>query len=564
MYIEIFKYIDRIFCMIRPRKILYMAIDGVAPRAKMNQQRSRRFRASQEEEIKRQDEERIRRDLGMDLEDASKKNHFDSNCITPGTPFMDQLAICLRYYVIDRLNNDPGWSNVQVILSDASVPGEGEHKIMDFIRRQKTLSSYDPNTKHVLYGLDADLIMLALATHEPYFWILREEVAVKNFKDRACETCGQTGHNSFQCRGAAKERVGKWDDQSKYLELKPFLFVHISVLREYLEEEMKLLDAPFEWNVERAIDDWVFMCFFVGNDFLPHLPSLDIREGAVEVLIDIWKKLARNWDGYLTDSGDIALDRVQTVMEELGLLEDEVFIKRRETDESRRIKRFERKQRSRGYNNNDGRDQYGNLPKTLLKSAAYIQEQMSGLETFSVKDKSIAHRKRPAEVPKFVPEKKPHFSHQSPDLGAANMDAAKKLKMELLSKLGKPAIDKNPTGQFSMSDFQAAPASNPPAVNVKKAVEIVATEEIMEEDEEEEEVDAGDVAGLDPELVEELEEALEPEPETGIVHKIDIDSDEEAPEDDIKLWESGWKARYYENKFQVNLGDDAFRQRCFY
>jgi 5'-3' exoribonuclease 2 len=78
----------------------------------MNQQRSRRFRAAQEEEIKRKDEERIRLEQGLPLHDTERKMHFDSNCITPGTPFMDQLAICLRYYVIDRLNNDPGWKNV--------------------------------------------------------------------------------------------------------------------------------------------------------------------------------------------------------------------------------------------------------------------------------------------------------------------------------------------------------------------------------------------------------------------------------------------------------------------
>lgn len=72
---------------------------------------------------------------------------------------------------------------------------------MDYIRRQRSHPSHDPNTKHVIYGLDADLIMLSLATHEPHFRVLREDVFAQDKKGRGCHTCGQMGHHSSQCTG---------------------------------------------------------------------------------------------------------------------------------------------------------------------------------------------------------------------------------------------------------------------------------------------------------------------------------------------------------------------------
>lgn len=332
MMIAIFECIDRLFNIVRPRKLLYMAIDGVAPRAKMNQQRSRRFRASKEAVEKAAEVERIREELkerGAILPpEKPKGEHFDSNCITPGTPFMDRLSKCLQYYIHDRLNNNPAWKGIKVILSDANVPGEGEHKIMDYIRKQRSQPDHDPNTHHVLCGADADLIMLGLATHEANFTIIREEFLPN--KPRPCDVCNCLGHESKDCQGLAT--VGGEPDIPVFGKETQFIFVRLSVLREYLERELEMPNLPFEYNFDRVLDDWVFMCFFVGNDFLPHLPSLEIREGAIDRLINLYKKCVYKTGGYLTDSGEVALERVEMIMTDLGYMEDQIFKERQKSE----------------------------------------------------------------------------------------------------------------------------------------------------------------------------------------------------------------------------------------
>ena len=73
------------------------------------------------------------------------------------------------------------WQRLKIVFSGHEVPGEGEHKIMGYIRSMKMQPDYNPMTKHCMCGQDADLIMLALATHEPHFSLLREHIDFQSF-----------------------------------------------------------------------------------------------------------------------------------------------------------------------------------------------------------------------------------------------------------------------------------------------------------------------------------------------------------------------------------------------
>uniref|UniRef100_A0AAX7TSR9 5'-3' exoribonuclease 1 n=1 Tax=Astatotilapia calliptera TaxID=8154 RepID=A0AAX7TSR9_ASTCA len=253
IFADIFHYLEVLFRIIKPRKVFFMAVDGVAPRAKMNQQRGRRFRLSAKEA-----EEKIKKALDKG-EVLPTEARFDSNCITPGTEFMVRLQEQLKYFVHNKLSNDKLWENVKVYLSGHETPGEGEHKIMEFIRSENTKPNHDPNTRHCLYGLDADLIMLGLTSHEPNFALLREEV--------------RFGGKKSQKRITAPEET-------------TFHLLHLSLMREYIDYEFSELKNKMgsDYDLEQVIDDWILMGFLVGNDFIPHLPNLHINHDALPLL----------------------------------------------------------------------------------------------------------------------------------------------------------------------------------------------------------------------------------------------------------------------------------------
>ncbi|XP_047138728.1 5'-3' exoribonuclease 1 isoform X1 [Hydra vulgaris] len=352
---NIFDYIETLFRIIKPKKNFFMAVDGCAPRAKMNQQRSRRFRTAKE--------------VGISIENAiqrgetlPKGDSFDSNCITPGTEFMDRLHQQLKYFINYKISTDPLWKHCVVHFSGHNVPGEGEHKIMDYIRYCKSKPDYDPNTRHCLYGLDADLIMLGLSVHEPHFCLLREEVRF----------------------GAKSNIVLSPGDQVFHL-------LHLSLLREYLDLEFSSMkeSLEFEYDLEKIIDDWIFLGFLVGNDFVPHLPHMHINHDALPYFYSVYKDFLITADGYINEGGVVNLTRLKQFFGCVSDFDYELFAEWKKTSSGIKSKNEENDKKIFSLENPDGTEGFANAFANFSFNGS-LQKKSKKLIKVKGSDKDLA------------------------------------------------------------------------------------------------------------------------------------------------------------------------------
>ena len=216
------EYIDKIINYANPKEGVYLAIDGVAPVAKIKQQRYRRFKSVHDRE----------------LFDNIKRKHnkpvtkfWNNSAITPGTEFMEKLHFKILAWAQEK--------KIKVIYSSCKTPSEGEHKLLQFIRdnlKEKKEYSY------VMYGLDADLIFLCLSTNSPNLFLLRE----------------------------AKE----FDNKSSSEELN---YVSIDIMRTLIKDTMELIISDGDKDEtsikiddkysDNLINDFIFICYLLGNDF---------------------------------------------------------------------------------------------------------------------------------------------------------------------------------------------------------------------------------------------------------------------------------------------------------
>ena len=225
--------IEEYILFVSPTTNVYIAFDGVAPFAKLEQQRQRRYKSWYQNKI----HEDI---FGTD----KREKKWNTAAITPGTEFMKELNVALySYFNKERAET---YNVKNLFVSGSNEVGEGEHKIFDFIRKN---SAKHHESSTIIYGLDSDLIMLALnhLAINPRIYLFRE---------------------------APHFSMGELENGESYL-------MDIGELSKQIANEMN----------GGSVVDYIFLCFFLGNDFMPHFPSLNIRTGGIDKMMNAYKEI---------------------------------------------------------------------------------------------------------------------------------------------------------------------------------------------------------------------------------------------------------------------------------
>ena len=276
--------IEEYIHLVKPTNNVFIAFDGVAPVAKLDQQRCRRYKSHYQNNISKS----IFKDKKMDA--------WNTAAITPGTSFMNKLNEKIKKHFV----NPSDYSVEKIILSLSDQYGEGEHKIFDFIRSN---DEYHKNTYTIVYGLDADLIMLCI-NHLPIsnqIYLFRETPHfIKNI--------------------------------SNELEPNENYILNIPELARLICMDMKNVSnsdtETFTFEIDKqqnTIYDYIFMCFFLGNDFMPHFPSINIRTGGVLKMMNAYKATLGNNNENLYDGSNkkIIWKNVRKLVSFLADLEEE-------------------------------------------------------------------------------------------------------------------------------------------------------------------------------------------------------------------------------------------------
>lgn len=266
--------------LLRPNSTLYIAFDGVAPVAKLDQQRRRRYMSWFQSQI---------------TSNHDINNKWNTSTITPGTSFMNQLGTSIK----TRFSNPKEFGLNNIIVSASDEAGEGEHKIYEFIRNNK---EYHNKTSTVIYGLDADLIMLTLN---------HLHISDKMYLFR------ETPH-------FIKSLDNTLDPNELYLlDIPQFGSSIISDLNNTISNAMP---NAIPNTKDNKLFDYIFICFLLGNDFMPHFPALNIRTKGIDRLISAYKHILGDKKIYLTDGNKIVWKNLRKYIEYLAANEEE-FIK---------------------------------------------------------------------------------------------------------------------------------------------------------------------------------------------------------------------------------------------